>query len=321
MGGERMDGEFKTGVVNCPEHATWWQMWQRCSNPHNKAWPRYGGRGICVCERWRDFFAFVEDTGKRPPARSLDRIDVNGDYEPANCRWATQDEQINNRRNTVRITIDGAVKSLTQWSRQFGVARATVKRRFLICEDWKQAFELAKRNFSQERQIEVTINGKRKSLLEWCNVHGIPAKIAWQRHKRGWPWKKSVTEPLLDDYAKRDFLKCNICIGAETKGFNEWCKHFGIAASTVWKRINNGESIHNALQRKPDKSHSHGHTNRRIYEIGGVTMCLADWVRQHGADYALVLSRVRRGSPIEKALTDPRDASKSWNRNKRQGKK
>jgi len=77
----------------------WKSMWQRCINPKNRQWKDYGGRGIGVCERWKDFQAYYADTGDSPgPGWSLDRINNDGDYEPGNVRWATHVQQRANTR-------------------------------------------------------------------------------------------------------------------------------------------------------------------------------------------------------------------------------
>lgn len=81
-----------------PTYDIWVLMRQRCNNPRATSYAHYGGRGIKVCERWSSYEAFLQDMGERPEGLTLDREDVDGNYEPSNCRWATWQVQNTNKR-------------------------------------------------------------------------------------------------------------------------------------------------------------------------------------------------------------------------------
>lgn len=98
---------IKHGFNRTPTHVSWLAMLARCSNSNLKSYKNYGGRGITVCARWSSFENFLADIGERPHGRSIDRIDVNGNYEPGNCRWATASEQRRNQRPRAAAAIGG----------------------------------------------------------------------------------------------------------------------------------------------------------------------------------------------------------------------
>jgi len=112
------------GMSKTPEYKAWYNMKDRCFNPNHKCYSDYGGRGIKICDRWKNSFQnFFLDMGSRPTAKhSLDRIDNNADYSPENCRWATKAEQENNKRtNKPLITIGNKTYTIVQWEKKNGL--------------------------------------------------------------------------------------------------------------------------------------------------------------------------------------------------------
>ena len=101
-------------MTKTPTYRTWERMKQRCRNPASIDYPRYGGRGIAICDAWRYFPAFLADMGTRLDGCSLDRIDNNGPYAPGNCRWATTRQQANNRRTNHTVIVNGKPMTLAE---------------------------------------------------------------------------------------------------------------------------------------------------------------------------------------------------------------
>ncbi len=132
-------GEAST-KTRTTEYRIWANIKDRCFNQDNHAYPRYGGRGIIMCERWRESYeAFLLDVGRRPSAdHTIDRFpDNDGNYEPGNVRWATYTEQNNNRRDNRRITIGETTLNFSQWIRLSGMSESQARRR--ISRGWGEA--------------------------------------------------------------------------------------------------------------------------------------------------------------------------------------
>lgn len=119
------------GMRKSSEYTIWTDMKQRCFNPNDPYYKDYGGRGISVCQEWADSFeSFYEHIGQRPSKRhTIERLNGSGNYEPGNVKWATWEEQANNRRNSVHITHNGKTRTLSQWDREFNAPRGGVRSR------------------------------------------------------------------------------------------------------------------------------------------------------------------------------------------------
>lgn len=130
--GEKRYGKFVHGKHLHPLYATWKHMINRCYNKEHPAYGNYGKRNISVCDSWLNSIdTFIEDMGQKPSKlHSLDRIDNNGNYCKENCRWATDVEQNNNRRNVVYIEYQNSKHTIIEWSKITGLNPGTIASRY-----------------------------------------------------------------------------------------------------------------------------------------------------------------------------------------------
>jgi hypothetical protein len=112
-----------------PEYQTWRGMIERCGNVNQPNYRLYGGRGITVCRRWRNFKYFLEDMGLRPKGLQLDRIDNEGNYCPENCHWVTRTQNLSNTRTNVFLSFNGHTATISEWSRITGIPNRTISGR------------------------------------------------------------------------------------------------------------------------------------------------------------------------------------------------
>lgn len=184
-----MKTTFNENGSRLKEYTAWCSIKARCYNPKNKRYPRYGARGIKLCDEWlNNFNKFLSDVGKAPTAKhSIDRIDNNGHYEPKNVRWATYTQQARNRSNNNIITLDNITMTLQEWSQKYGISQSVVLGR--IKRGWAISDALTKpaiRNPNSKPRRELAFNGTTKTIAEWSRHTGIKRSTIEMRLRYGW---------------------------------------------------------------------------------------------------------------------------------------
>lgn len=118
-----------TSIKISQTYKSWDAMRQRCNNKNNPKYNIYGGRGITVCEQWKQFINFLNDMGEAPKGYQIDRINNDKGYYKRNCRWRTPKQQARNRSNNRLITHDGKTQCLSEWAEETGINRETISSR------------------------------------------------------------------------------------------------------------------------------------------------------------------------------------------------
>lgn len=191
-GAERLRlASVKHGISETPEFSTWADIQSRCYNKKGPSYKDYGGRGIKVCKKWLDSFqCFFSDMGVRPSRQhSIDRIDNDGDYEPENCRWATINEQANNKRSNRKVTINGQTKNLHEWAKKIGISDSALSLRL---KNNLPVNDLLK---PSQRGGTLTYNSITDTYSGWSKRAGIKeSTIAMRISAYKWSIEKTLTK-------------------------------------------------------------------------------------------------------------------------------
>lgn len=145
----------KHGLSKTKTYTSWKAMMARCYNESNPSYKYYAPKGIVVCERWKDYINFLEDMGERPPGMSIERIDNDGNYEPSNCRWATPQDQSENKRNNRNIEAFGRTQCLTKWANEYGISPSTLHTR-IFRFGWMPEKALTGKTYSRRKDNVTT---------------------------------------------------------------------------------------------------------------------------------------------------------------------
>lgn len=146
---KRVKHGHSSAAGRSPTYRSWHSMKQRALNPNCAAAKHYSERGIHICKRWLEFENFLADMGERPEGTNLERIDNDKGYSPSNCRWATQVEQMRNRRTNVFIEHEGKRQTVREWSLELGISFTTLRTRMKA--GWKTERVLSTKRFAKNQ--------------------------------------------------------------------------------------------------------------------------------------------------------------------------
>ena len=232
------------GHSHLTEFQIWRQMKERCYNSKAPNYQNYGGRGIAVCEEWKESFeTFYRDMGPRPSSQhTLDRRENNKGYSKENCRWATQIEQLNNKRNNRIYEYNGESKTLTEWCRALNLKYSVIEQRIRVS---KMSFERAITFIPPTADTLITIDGITKTLIVWCRERLIKFPMVLNRLFRGWTIEEAL-QPIASlsiSYSTSDKEE-----DIETKTLEQWCCLLDLDKNQIYLRVLRGETFEDIVK-------------------------------------------------------------------------
>jgi len=290
-------GNNKThGSSNTRLYKLWINMKARCDNPNSTSYINYGYRGIGYAKEWRKFEPFKEWALKNgyKDNLSLERINVNGHYEPLNCKWIPLLEQAKNKRNNIKITYRGETKNLVDWYKFFKISETTITRWYKNGTIEKEFDNLSKGLKRKSSEVFITYNGERKSTVEWKKHFNIGSTTLneWKR--------KGILEEKFDYLSQGGKLQNKkpilITYKGETKNLAQWSERFNTSSSKIrrWHEKGVIEEEFNDLLKGKNKKES-----EVLITYKGETKNLTQWAK-HFNTTKLALYSWRKKGILEK---------------------
>ena len=194
------------GLCHTRLYGIWSKMKHRCENPSARIYKYYGGKGVRICDEWKDFKTFYDwamANGYRDDL-SIDRIDVDGDYEPSNCRWADKITQMNNTTANVYYVYNGKRMTITEIAREIGIPANTLRQRInKLGYSFEEAILYKSGEVPKEKRTPastdrmITYNGKTQNMTDWAREYGINYGTFYNRIvKYGMSIEEALTKPL-----------------------------------------------------------------------------------------------------------------------------
>lgn len=283
----RIHGGHKTRLYNI-----WANMKARCYNSNSPKYKDYGGRGIAVYQEWRDSFEAFRDwatTNGYTEGLSLDRIDVDGNYEPDNCRWSDMKTQARNRRSSRYITFNGETLTIAAWAERIGINKFTISNR--LASGW-----------SVEKALMTPVkkaggNYKPRSGVNSERLYNIWAGMKQRCY--------NVNCAYYKNYGGRGITVCDEW-RTSYSAFKEWALANGYKDGLSLDRIDvdSGYSPSNCRWATA-KEQSRNRRNNRYITFNGETLALAAWAERTGINKDTIYMRLAAGWSVEKTLTTP----------------
>jgi hypothetical protein len=269
------------GLSKLPEYYVYKDMVGRCYNSNIRNYKNYGARGITVCSEWKNnptsFVDWANLTGYKK-GLSIDRIDVNGNYTPENCRWATSIEQGRNKRSNIYVEINGESKTLIEWTELSGVSSNTIHNRLKRGVSGEDLLKKVNKS-SNKRSDRDRLRGVLFGVIRRC---------------------KNIEHKAYKDYGGRGITVCNEWI-ENLDGFCDWALLSGYEENLTLNRIdNNGNYTPENCQWVTTKIQNRNKRNNVILTYNGITQTQADWAEELNISTPALRYRIYSGMPESK---------------------